>query len=1217
MAVKWTADQQKVIDARNVSLLVSAAAGSGKTAVLVERILSLVTQEKDPADIDRLLVVTFTNAAASEMRERLRDALEQRAAAEPENVHLQRQLVLVHNARIMTIHSFCLEVLRNHFQEAGVDPAFRIADEGEIRLLEQDTARETVDAAYEKRDPAFSEFLERFTPGKNDKILEETLIRIYHFSQGQPWPEEWLKKCCQTYSPKAEDSWLGEIGCRLEKILEDCKRQLMYAVALSEEPDGPAPYLKTLEEDLDRLEKLSGGTEEWEDRSPRQVYEAAAERFAGFGAFSRLAPVRGKNVSPQKKQQVQEIRRQVKDAVEELQEQYFFEDCETVFRELYESGSTVRMLADLTLDFMERLGQAKEEKNILDFSDLEHEALKVLTRRDEDGAVQPSKAALEYAELFREVMIDEYQDSNLVQELLLSSVSGGPGHPHNRFMVGDIKQSIYRFRLASPELFTEKYQAYKADGRNALKIDLHQNFRSREQVLGSVNYVFEKIMNRDLGGIDYDEKAALHPGAVFASREDGVDPSVYDTELLLLRLEEGERMEQEARLAGRRILELAGNELVWDKETGEYRPARYRDMVILLRTVTGWAETFSKVLMEMGIPCHTASQKGYFDTVEVQNVLSYLQILDNPIQDLPLAGVMRSAIGGFTDEELAVIRSETAAPHFYGCCREYMEQGSQRALKEKLEGFFETWQRIRRKTQYTPVHEILWEILDTTGYGEYAAALPGGAQRKANLDMLVEKAVSYEATSYRGLYHFVRYIESLKKYEVDYGEANLEGEGEDSLRILSIHKSKGLEFPIVFVCGLSKSFNQTDRRSRLVMHQELGMGCDCVDPARRLKSPTLLKKVIQGKMDEENLGEELRILYVAMTRAKEKLILTGTVAKLEDRIAKWYLAGEKRGGKISCGALLKASSYLDFLMPALLRHPAAAGLLAIAGLEEEKREDTEAGFRIRLIEEAELALAVEDRKEADTLGLQRLLELSGEECQDEEARQYLEQVFAARYPWEKDRDIIGKLTVSELKKLSHIPEEEEEVRLYQEETVIPLIPRFREEKTEIAGAARGTLYHRFMENLDFSKKDQLELQLEELVTCGKMSREESQAVRLEEIRRFLECGTGRRMARAAARGELFREQPFVLGVPADTIRSGWNPQETVLVQGIIDAFFYLEDGSIAVADYKTDRVSREEELVRKYKVQLDYYGTALARLTGRRVEEKVIYSFCLGKEIIL
>ena len=1216
MAVKWTADQQKVIDARNVSLLVSAAAGSGKTAVLVERILSLVTQEKDPADIDRLLVVTFTNAAAAEMRERLRDALEQRAALEPENVHLQKQLILVHNARIMTIHSFCLEVLRNHFQEAGIDPGFRIADEGEIRLLEQDTARETVDAAYEKKDREFSSFLECFTPGKNDKILEETLIRIYHFSQGQPWPEEWLQACCQAYAPEAGEQWLTEIPRAAGKLLEDYDHQLMAAVSLCQEADGPAAYLKNLEEDLERIKWLREGIKE--GGTPREAYQAAAIRFSSMGSFSRLAPVRDKNVSSQKKQQVQEIRRQIKEGLEDLREQYFFEDSETVFQELEDSRATVQMLAGLTADFMKRIRQEKEEKNILDFSDLEHEALKVLTSREEDGSIRPSSAAREYAELFREVMIDEYQDSNQVQELLLSSVSGRPGHSHNRFMVGDIKQSIYRFRLASPELFIEKYQAYEADGKNALKIDLHQNFRSREQVLSGVNYVFERIMSRELGGIDYDEKAALHPGAVFEKRKDCQDSSVYDPELLLLELDTGERMEQEARLTGKRILELAGKELVWDKELGGYRPARYRDMVILLRTVSGWAETFSKVLMEMGIPCHTASQKGYFDTVEVQNVLSYLQILDNPIQDLPLAGVMRSAMGGFLDEELAVIRSETGGSHFYECCREYMERGSREDLREKLQSFFAVWQNIREKAQYTPVHEILWAVLDDTGYGEYAASLPGGAQRKANLDMLVEKAVAYEATSYRGLYHFVRYIESLKKYEVDYGEANVGGEGEDSLRILSIHKSKGLEFPIVFVCGLFKSFNKTDRRSRLVLHQELGMGCDYADPERRLKSATLLKRVIQAKMDEENLGEELRILYVAMTRAKEKLILTGTVTKAEERIAKWYLAGSGQGEKISCSALLKASSYLDFLMPVLLRHRAAAGLLQRAGLEEaENAEDVKAGFIIKLVKEAELALESREQKERDTLGLQRLLDLEREGCQDQEAREYLERVFAAHYPWEGDRDIIGKLTVSELKKLSHIPEDGEEIRLYQEETVIPLIPRFREEKTEIVGAARGTLYHRFMENLDFSKKDQLELQLEELVSCGKMSREESQAVQLEDIRRFLECGTGRSMARAAARGQLFREQPFVLGVPADSIRPGWNPKELVLVQGIIDAFFYLEDGSLAVADYKTDRVSRGEELILKYKVQLDYYGEALERLTGRRVKEKVIYSFCLGKEIIL
>ncbi len=1186
MAVTWTADQRKVIEARDVNLLVSAAAGSGKTAVLVERILSLVTDPKKPADIDRLLVVTFTNAAAAEMRERLRSALERRAGEEPGNAHLQRQLVLVHNARIMTIHSFCLEVLRNHFQEAKLDPSFRVADEGEIRLLEQDIARETVDGAYEKKDERFSRFLERFTPGKNDKILEETLIRIYHFSQGQPWPEAWLKECCAAYERESGMPWLSELLEKTKRTLEDYRKQLWYARTLVREPDGPAAYESALEKDMEILNRIAAGLDS---------YQTLGKAFAALPPFSRLAPVRDKTVDPEKKLQVQELRKQVKEGIEQLRQQYFYEEPQEMFRELEESGETVRMLAELTQDFRKRLRQEKEEKNVLDFSDLEHEALKVLAVREEDGSVRPSQTAKEYADSFLEVMIDEYQDSNLVQELLLSCVSGGEGHPRNRFMVGDMKQSIYRFRLASPELFAEKYEKYGKDGKASRRIDLHQNFRSRAEVLEGVNELFSRLMSRELGGVEYDGLAALHPGAFFAPVPGKEDPFSWKPELLLLSLEEGDRIQKEAELAGRRILSLMETEVVWDKEREDYRPVRFGDMVILLRTMSGWAETFSKVLMEMGIPCHTDSQKGYFDAAEVQNVLSYLQILDNPMQDLPLAGVLRSAMGGFSDEELASVRNVSAELPFYGCCRLYLTEGKDPKIREKLRSFFETWQSIRQEAQYTPVHEILWEILDRTGYGEYAAALPGGTQRKANLDMLVEKAVAYEATSYRGLYHFVRYIESLKKYEVDYGEANLEGEGEDSLRIMSIHKSKGLEFPVVFVCGLAKSFNRTDQRSRLVLHDKLGIACDYVDPGQRLKAPSLLKRVIQGKLDEESLGEELRVLYVAMTRAKEKLILTGAVSKAEDQIKKWSLAGAGEEEKRSWVSLLGASSYLDFLMPVLLKKNA---------------------FAFRLVEEEEQKEAKENQNRSGAQTFWSLQTLLDGSCEDPDTDAYLNRVFAASYPWKADQEIIGKLSVSELKKLSRISEEDE-TALYPEETVIPLIPRFRSEKREIAGAARGTLYHRFMENLDFSKKEPLEMQLEELVSCGKMSREESRAVRLSDIRRFLECGTGCRMALAAGRGKLFREQPFVLGVAADTLRAGWDPKETVLVQGIIDAFFYQEDGSIVLVDYKTDRVNTKEELVQKYRIQLDYYGTALERLTGHRVKEKVIYSFFLGEEIIL
>lgn len=1229
MAVKWTQEQQRVIDTRDCDILVSAAAGSGKTAVLVARILSIITDKEKPVDIDRLLVVTFTNAAAGEMRERIREALERRAEEEPDNIHLQRQLVLVHNAKITTIHSFCLNVLRNHFQIAGIDPAFRIADTGEITLLEQETVHETVAEAYENAGESFHEFVEGFATGKSDQIIENTVLSIYHYALGQPWPKEWLESCCRMYPRldfKSEDvglddtylnseiiggcenesvqkevpdefgenseQWIAYIEQDTEKILADADAQIRRAIGICEEPDGPYPYLKALQDDLRILEKLRSAS----------TYEEYAQAFECMPSYTMLGRKKDESIAEEKKLLVQDLRAGVKDAIASLHQQYYFDKMEVLRKEYAKSGEYIREIVKLTEAFMERLAARKAEKNILDFGDLEHFALRTLVKQ-QDGKTAPTAAAEEYAEMFEEIMIDEYQDSNLVQELILKSVSGRGRGEHNLFMVGDVKQSIYRFRLARPELFMEKYRTYKnEDDSTSCRIDLHKNFRSREQVLGSVNYLFRQIMTEGLGGIEYDSDAALYPGAVFEKRPQG--EAFLETEFLLLDAQTQTKQETEARLIGRRIREIVGKEEVLDKETGAYRSAKYGDIVILLRTVSGWAETFGEILGDMGIPCFTGSQKGYFSAAEVRTVLAYLQILDNPVQDIPLASVLRSAIGGLTDEELAVIRSSFKERHFYDCVQAYRVYGDNKELCGKLDRFFEVFDRLRTKCAHTPVHLLIWEMLEMTGYGAYAQALPAGSQRKANLDMLIEKAISYESTSYRGLYHFVRYIENLKKYEVDYGEANTGTEADNTVRIMSIHKSKGLEFPIVFVSGLGKQFNESDVRSKVVMHPEFGLACDCVDTKLRTRQPSILKKTIQKKTAAENLGEELRVLYVALTRAKEKLILTGCVSDAQSKLNRWQTASLYEGEALTYSDLTSASTYLDWIVPALL-HKMKNGVLP-----------EESHFSMQLLCEEEEAVQETWQRSDEAIRLAQLMNLPVQECFDEETRVYLDSVFEAVYPYEADAQIVGKLSVSELKKLSYVPEEEDAQEMYRPETVIPLLPEFREKKQTLHGAKRGTAYHTFMENLDYSKKDELEIQLEELISCGKMSEEEGKTLCLNDIRTFLETESGKRMERAALSGCLRRERPFVLGIPADHIREEWNPQETVLVQGIIDAYF-IEDGQITVLDYKTDRVMSSEELVMRYRAQLDYYALALERLTGCHIKDKIIYSFHLGEDIIL
>ena len=1294
MSVKWTEEQQKVIDTHGVDVLVSAAAGSGKTAVLVARILAMVTSPVHPVDIERLLVVTFTNAAAAEMRQRIRDALEVRAEQEADNEHLQRQLVLIHNAKITTIHSFCLQVLRSHFHLIGLDPGFRVADEAEMQLLRQDVLKEILDEAYETEaeNEEFHEFLEQFSPGKDDRPVMEAVLALYHFSMGQPWPLEWLQECREMYADgetvlaeneidsektddakeyadhntqnesicgeegdstaneteaiaerqkgrsrelpenKTEQSWLRVAVDDTKHVLEEVKHLLQRAYDTAMEPFGPAAYAPALLDDLEQIERIAHA----------QDYRGLAAAFREMHPYKRLSTKKDPDVLEEKKQLVKDLRETAKTALAGVRTRYFYDTPEVIRDEFERSGLSVRWLTYLTEAFSKRLAERKSEKNLLDFSDLEHLALQILVER-KDGENHPSAAAKEYAEQFEEIMIDEYQDSNLVQELILGSVSGGGCRAHNLFMVGDVKQSIYRFRLARPELFLEKYHAYP-QLETAQRIDLHKNFRSRHEVLNSVNYIFRQIMTENPGGIVYDEDAALYAGAKFPeSSED----SAYTTELWLTESETSRRRETEARMVGARIEAMVGKEQIWDKdlmpegwtegmERGGYRPVQYRDIVILLRTVSGWSDTFGSVLTEMGIPNFTGSQSGYFSAAEVRTILSYLQVLDNPRQDIPLAAVLHSAIGGLDEEELAWIRSESEAESFYECCRSYQENGADKAIKEKLANFFEMLEHFRARAEYTPVHLLLWEILDETGYGAYAQALPAGSQRKANLDMLVEKAIAYEATSYRGLYHFVRYIENLKKYEVDYGEANIGSESDNTVRIMSIHKSKGLEFPVVFVSGMAKQFNETDSRAKAVMHPSLGIGCDCVDTRLRTRQASLLKKIIQKTTSMENLGEEMRVLYVAMTRAKEKLILTGCVGNMEEQAAKWAQAASTPGGTLPYSSLTGASSYLDWVMPALMRHPDAR-MLSLAlhipceefdqnvwkkhGQEDEPVDKADAFLtHYEFYAMAKETFDAEEFRQAgeEQAELAALLNPDLSVCADEKAEKYLAHVFTEdfAYRYEAGQKIAGKLSVSELKKRSQEPEETEAEQLYAPEEE-EIIPGFYQTDTPVKGAARGTLYHTFMENLDFSQKEELQIQLEELVSCGKMSRYEATAVRLSDIRRFLKTKTGKGMEQAARTGKLHREQPFVLGVPAETIREDWSSDETVLVQGIIDAWFEDEDGEIVLVDYKTDHIADREKLAERYRGQLSYYAQALGQLTGRRVKTQVIYSFFLGKEIVL
>lgn len=1189
MSVVWTEDQKKVIDTRDKNLLVSAAAGSGKTAVLVERILALVTDEERKVDVDRLLITTFTKAAAGEMRERIGRALSERLRQDPDNEWLQRQEALVHRAQITTIHGFCLYVIRNYFHTIDLNPNFRIADEGEMRLLKQDVAEEIVEEAHRSKDPVFIRFAESYGSGNRGGGLEELILQLYEYAIASPQPVRWLKECAGLYELPEDASWKDFAGTEailreLRALASDLRQQIGEARALTRLPGGPVLYEEALASDEEFLKALT-------ECNSLEDFEELLQSVS----WKRLPSRRSKAMQDADEalcDRVMEIRSQVKDAVRSMGNQYFRLPSELVFEQLRDTAENVRTYVDLTLAFMERLEEKKRKKNILDFSDQEHLALKILTR-EQDGELVPSETADVFADYFAEIMVDEYQDSNLVQEAILNSISGGRKGRDDRFMVGDVKQSIYRFRQAEPGLFLEKYSQYE-DGSAGVRINLHQNFRSRREVLDSVNEIFQRIMRPELGGIRYDEAAALKAGAVYPETPDA------RTELLLLSQEEWEELRQqcrwtkpeaEAHLIAGRIRQLLENGQV--TEDGKLRPARLSDMVILLRTMSGWSETFVRVLQEEGIPASAQSREGYFQTMEVEALLAYLRVLDNPTQEIPLAAAMHSLLGGFSSGEMARIKAAYSDEKYPAACARYMQEGEDEKLREKVSGFFRQVEDYRRRAAYTSIHELLWQIVTETGYMDEVGALPSGAQRLANVEMLLKKAQDYEKISYHGLFHFVRYIEKLQKYQVDFGEADVAGAGGEAVRIMSTHHSKGLEFPIVFAAGMGKSFNRQESREKMVFHSRYGVGMDYVDLKERMRRPTILKQLIRRQNLLDSLGEELRILYVALTRAREKLIMTGMG---KEKLLETEGAPDEN--PLLFLALTGADCALAWILPALSRE----------GSSVDKR-------RVSL--EGLLKEAAETRMERE-LSREELEKLRLFGKKEEESYRKVDACLSWSYPWDLEKGARQKYSVTELKKLRMQEESDASEELYPESDIIPLIPQFIEKTTEKTGAARGTVYHTVMEWMDFdgiTELSQVESGLQKLEALGKLTEEEIRAVRPEDFLAFVNSGLGDRMQRAKERKELFREQPFVIGLPGNEV-DGSDPEELVLIQGIIDAFFY-EDGEIVVVDYKTDRVRRAEELVEKYHAQLEYYEQALTMMTGKKVKERIIYSFTLGEVISL
>lgn len=1234
MAVKWTEEQEKVITLRDRNILVSAAAGSGKTAVLVQRILSKIMDPKRPVDIDRLLIMTFTRAAAGEMKERISNAIDQALYENPDNEHLQKQATLIHNAQITTIDGFCSYIIRNYFHMVDLDPGYRTAEEGELKLLKEDVMKDLLEEAYEKADPKFLSLVECYASGKSDDEIREMVYKLYNAAMSHPFPEEWLEECLNVYQVEnIEDlrktNWIRLLWETLDEKVIQAEALAESARRLCEEPDGPYIYEEALADDLNFWREIRR-------LKDTRDYDKVAEILAGH-MFAKLSAKRDSSIDPFKKEQAKELRDEEKEICKELSTKFFNQKEEILLELIACAREPLEGLTELTRQFKEAFSRKKREKNLLDFTDMEHFALRILVEKVDEELI-PTQAARELSEKYEEVMVDEYQDSNFVQELITTMVSGWVSKRKNIFMVGDVKQSIYRFRLARPELFMEKYHSYSLEDSEEQRIDLHKNFRSRAEVLNSVNYIFRQIMGEDLGGITYDDDNALYPGASFP---DGEDPEFVRTEVLIVEKdgeeaqdeqEQKNAREMEALAIAQRIHRMIGKDRILDKETGEYREIRYGDIVILLRSATGWSETFSQVLSSRGIPVYSASRTGYFSAQEVVTLLNYLRVCDNPLQDIPLTGVLHSPIVGCTAQELAMLRSECPDGRVYDSICAYVEKAEEISeenveklrLVQKLKLFLSQLTKFRDMAAYTPIHELILYILKDTGYGRYARAIPGGAQRGANLHMLVEKAMDYEKTSYRGLFNFIRYIEKLQKYEVDFGEVNLADAGSGAVQVMTIHKSKGLEFPVVFAAGMGKQFNFQDINAKFLIHPELGFGVDAIFPEKRLIVSAMQKQIIRRELKRENLGEELRVLYVALTRAKEKLIITGSMGNIEAalRSVSRYMHSEET--LLPLDVRSEARTYWSYILPALVRHPAMKELLAEYGIfgKPEKICEENADFLISKVTLGELVQGeILDQTDAQ-LREAFFREWDSEKIYDENIRQVLKEKFDFSYPYAYLRELPVKVSVSELKKRKYADEEEKESALYPEPEMVQIVPGFISGEREVTqGAARGTAYHRVMECLDYTRLDgirEIDGQIRTLVEGHKMSPQEGECIYRRDILGFAESELGQRMKRAAQDKKLYREQPFVMKVDRKELDASWSGDETVLVQGIIDAYF-LEGEDIVLVDYKTDRIARGEEnkLIERYKIQLEDYASALERMLHKKVKQKYIYSFALRKELLL
>ena len=1159
--------------------------GSGKTTVLVERIINKIINEK--IDIDKLLIVTFTNAAASEMRQRILEAIYERIEEEPDNKDLQRQVILLNKANISTIHSFCLDVIKNYFYEIGIPSSFRIGDTSEIELLKQETLEDVFENLYEEENDEFIELVNTYGGYRDDETLKELIIKIYNYSQSMPFPEEWINEAIEKINLRDEinldfsktiwgkvlvDYSKDEIASCINE-LENLNNKLQRELDLEK-------YYSVILTDIYNLKSLLKEENTWDS-----IYINLSN--IKFETWPRQA-----KTDCDLKTTAKEIRDNIKDRIKNLQKKIFIYSSKEANEDIYSMHKTLKSLGNITIEFSKSYQENKKEKNIIDFNDIEHFALQILVEKNDNGEYVPTDIANIYKEKFAEIAVDEYQDSNLVQEYILTTISNN----NNIFMVGDVKQSIYKFRQARPELFLEKYDNYilaedeENVCKNDTKIQLFQNFRSRKNILDITNIIFSSIMSKKIGDIEYDEKEYLNFGAKYDKPNEDISIA-GKVELDIIDLSEDEDIEEkeedkqllekseiEAKFVANRIKKLIdSNYYIYDKKQG-YRKVTYKDIVILLRTTSNIAQIYEKELNNLELPVFSDTNSNYFETEEIQVILSVLKIIDNPNSDIPLVTVLRSPIGGFTDNELVEVRLCSKNTSYYEALCNARDNIENIALKEKINLFLKMLSTWQQKQEYLGLDELIWYIYESTSYYDIISSNKNGELKTANLKLLFEKARDYEKASFKGLYNFINYIDKISKSSGDVGSAKLIGENENVIRIMSIHKSKGLEFPVVFLCSTEKQFNIQDLNESILLHQDMGFGPKVIDYKRKIEYNTLAKEAIRIKSLNEILSEEMRVLYVALTRAKEKLIIVGCDKNLEKSLS---TKENMQGGKISISSIRKSKSYLDWFE------------LVYINNKKEIEKLLEINFYKKDVLKKEESKQEDDKK---NFGLEKI---------DEDKTKKIDNILNWKYKYTENTKIEGKASVTEITKGNNIKNIE-----------ITSKPKFLNDDMRPSSAEIGTLMHLIIQKLDFNKEyDKTSMQelINNLVYLKLVTENEVIYIDIDKILKFTKSNLYNDLRNAK---EIYQEQPFYLYIPADEIYKN-GIKEKILVQGIIDLYYINKDNKIILVDYKTDYIEKgqEQELISKYKGQLEIYKRALEQALNRKVEAVYIYSICLGKEI--